>query len=446
MRLVWGSREVPLQTIHSPKRFGFAHEHRRLFSKNDRESVLQQDFVLDVLYLRSRIIMHSSQLRAIYILVCFFSTINLVDAGETKQQRHAQLELIKSRIAGVQKKMRTARGEQQQQNKQLQVAEQEIGAATKRVRELTTEIEALARSLEQLRHRKQAQSNDLKAQREQLARQIYSAYAMGRQERLKILFNQQDPSLLSRVMTYYDYIHRARAARMSAIEQKLEAIRLTQLEISDHESALRRLQGSELASRALLEQQQERRRGVLATLANELRDADKELARLRGDAAQLSQLLVEIEQALADIPDANPGFERFERRKGSLPWPSKGKIVASFAGPKAGGMRWDGVMISAPEGREVHAVHHGRVAFADWLRGFGLLLILDHGDGWMTLYGHNQSLFKEVGDWVEAGESVALVGNSGGQQTSGVYFVIRHQGTPIDPGRWCRKPRGRRVG
>jgi septal ring factor EnvC (AmiA/AmiB activator) len=111
-----------------------------------------------------------------------------------------------------------------------------------------------------------------------------------------------------------------------------------------------------------------------------------------------------------------------------------------------GELRWDGVLISAPEGQEVRAVHHGRVAFADWLRGFGLLLIIDHGDGYMTLYGHNQSLFKETGEWVEAGEPVALVGTSGGRARAGVYFGIRHQGRPVDPGAWCRASRGNRMG
>lgn len=382
--------------------------------------------------------------RAVYagFCVCFAFA---VAATETEQHR-VQLESIKGRIDLIQQRMRATRGEQDQLTEALQAAEQQIGVVTKRIHGLTGEIEALNRSLTDLHRREQAQLADLNGLREMLAQQIYAAYAMGRQERLKVFLNQHDPALLSRVMTYYDYLNRARASRMAEIEQGLAALRATQREISDQEGALRQLRGSELASRTSLEQQQERRHAVLASLASELRNADQELAGLRGDAKRLRQLLAEIEQALADIPDTNPDAERFDRRKGSLRWPAKGEIAARFASPKFGGLSWDGVMISAPQGREVHAVHHGRVAFADWLRGFGLLLILDHGGGWMTLYGHNQSLFKEAGDWVEADEPVALVGNSGGRQTSGVYFGIRHQGKPIDPGRWCRKPRGRRVG
>jgi septal ring factor EnvC (AmiA/AmiB activator) len=136
----------------------------------------------------------------------------------------------------------------------------------------------------------------------------------------------------------------------------------------------------------------------------------------------------------------------FRALKGRMPWPAKGSLAGRFGMEKRGGLLWDGVLISAPEGREVKAVHHGRVAFADWLRGFGLLLIIDHGDGYMSLYGHNQSLFKEAGDWVEQGEPVALVGNSGGRLDTGVYFGIRYQGRPVNPKHWCKKSKGNRVG
>jgi septal ring factor EnvC (AmiA/AmiB activator) len=138
--------------------------------------------------------------------------------------------------------------------------------------------------------------------------------------------------------------------------------------------------------------------------------------------------------------------EPFASRKGELAWPAKGRIGARFGSARGvGRLYWDGVLIEAPEGGEVRSVHYGRVAFADWLRGFGLLLIIDHGDGYMTLYGYNQSLFKETGEWVEAGEVIAQVGRSGGRSTSGVYFGIRHNGEPIDPKKWCKKINGRRI-
>jgi septal ring factor EnvC (AmiA/AmiB activator) len=367
-------------------------------------------------------------------------------AAAEQQASRAQLEQVRERIAGLQQRMRAAEGEQHELTTQLQEAEQQIGRVARRLRVLAGQLQRQQQRLDDLRRSEQAQLGQLAGERRELARQVRAAYVMGRQERLKILLNQQDPARVSRVLTYYDYVNRARARRMAEIQRRLERLAGTRDEIGREEQRLRGLQQTELAAQATLEQQQVARRFVLRALAAELMSQGEELERLRRNEGQLQELLSEIEQALADIPDVSPADQSFDRRRGQLPWPAQGQLVAGFNSPKIGGLRWDGVMIGAPEGREIRAVHHGRVAFADWLRGFGLLLIIDHGDGWMTLYGHNQSLFKEVGDWVEAGEPVALVGASGGRETAGVYFGIRHQGKPVDPAEWCQRPRGRRVG
>ena len=191
---------------------------------------------------------------------------------------------------------------------------------------------------------------------------------------------------------------------------------------------------------------QDQRRELVAKLTAELQDQGRQLARLQSDERELNALIKGLEQALADIPVEHPQQMQFAALRGRLPWPASGRIVSRFGTPRLGGLFWDGVMISAPEGREVRAVHHGRVAFADWLRGLGLLMIVDHGDGYMTLYGHNQSLFKEVGDWVEADEAIALVGSSGGRERAGVYFGVRFKGRPVDPAKWCRRMAGSKVG
>ncbi|MFM1855928.1 MAG: hypothetical protein RLZ83_1237 [Pseudomonadota bacterium] len=381
-------------------------------------------------------------------LLLLLSALPLADHGLAAEQggSREQLELVRQRIAGLQQRMRAAEGEKHELTEQLQEAEQQIGRVARRLRVLAGQLQRQQQRLEELRRSEQAQLGQLDSERRELARQVRAAYVMGRQERLKILLNQQDPARVSRALTYYDYVNRARARRMADIQRRLEQLAATRDDIEREEGRLRGLQQTELAAQAALEQQQVARRFVLRALAAELLTQGEELERLRRDEGQLQRLLSEIEQALADIPDASPADESFDRRRGRLPWPAQGQLTASFNSPKIGGLRWDGVMISAPEGREIRAVHHGRVAFADWLRGFGLLLIVDHGDGWMTLYGHNQSLFKEVGDWVEAGEPVALVGSSGGRESAGVYFGIRHQGKPVNPAEWCQRPRGRRVG
>jgi len=248
------------------------------------------------------------------------------------------------------------------------------------------------------------------------------------------------------MMVYYDYLNRARAEKMRAIRQRMSDLAETEKDIQREELMLAQLHDEQQRELAALNRNQVERQAVVAQLTRELQDQGQQLDRLQTDERELKTLIRGIEEALADIPAEHPQQQRFARLRGQLPWPAAGRITYTFGAPKLGSLRWDGVMISAPEGREVRAVHHGRVAFADWLRGFGLLLIVDHGDGYMTLYGHNQSLFKEAGDWVDVNEPVALVGSSGGREQSGVYFGIRHQGRPVNPAKWCRRPNGRTVG
>jgi septal ring factor EnvC (AmiA/AmiB activator) len=357
-----------------------------------------------------------------------------------------QLDRVRERITALQERIRSTTGEQDALGAELAAAEKAIGRVARRLRALEEQLESQRLRLGELRQREQEQLGALQAERTALIGQIRSAYAMGRQERLKILLNQQEPARVSRLLTYYDYLNRARARRMARIERRVSELGDTRAAIGRDEQRLRALVDSELDEERTLQEQQRERKRVLERIARELSDQSSELSRLERDEQRLNALLDDIGQALADVPDRSPADEPFARRRGALPWPASGVIGAEFGAPRVGGLRWDGVMIEAPEGGEVRAIHHGRVAFADWLRGFGLLLIVDHGDGWMTLYGHNQTLFKDAGDWVQADEPVALTGASGGRETPGVYFGIRHQGQPVNPLRWCQRPDGRKVG
>jgi septal ring factor EnvC (AmiA/AmiB activator) len=179
---------------------------------------------------------------------------------------------------------------------------------------------------------------------------------------------------------------------------------------------------------------------LLAALEREIGAKDRRLKALVEDEARLQRVLATLRRALADLPRGFDAEKPFPTQRGHLPWPASGSVKAAFGARRGvGELKWNGILIAAPEGRAVHAVHRGRVAFADWLRGFGLLMIVDHGDGYMSLYGHNQHLLKEVGEWVEAGEAVASVGASGGRAESGLYFEIRHDGRPVDPVRWLAR-------
>ncbi len=385
-----------------------------------------------------------------HYLILLVGTVLLLSgiamAAPPAAEQREKLDTLRARISGLRAEMESKSGEKTELSRQLQDAEQQIGRLARKLRVLDGRLDRQRRRLEELRRDQASQRQALEMQRRALARQVRAAYAMGRQERLKILLNQQDPSTISRVMVYYDYLSRARAQKMRLLREQIEHLASTERSILDEERKLAGLRDEQVRELTAMQRSQDVRREVVAQLTRELNDQGLHLDRLKSDERELETLITGIEEALADIPVEQPQEIEFAGLRGRLPWPASGRIVSRFGAPKLGSLVWDGVMISAPEGLEVRAVHHGRVAFADWLRGFGLLLIVDHGDGYMTLYGHNQSLFKEAGDWVEVNEPIALVGSSGGREQAGVYFGIRYQGRPVDPAKWCRRPSGSKVG
>jgi septal ring factor EnvC (AmiA/AmiB activator) len=243
---------------------------------------------------------------------------------------------------------------------------------------------------------------------------------------------------LSRALTYYAYFNRERAERIHALAMDLQNLADIENSITRDTARLARLQEQKATSRERLAAQRQRRRDVIARLGRELGDQGARLERLRQDEQTLAELVAGLARELADIPADQTRQVPFRTLKGKLPWPSAGNIRHRFGTPRGSGdLSWKGVLVMARPGTPVHAISHGRVAFADWLRGFGLLMIIEHGDGYMSLYGHSESLFKDVGDWVEAGEIIGKVGDTGGREMSGLYFEIRHLGTPVDPMRWC---------
>ncbi len=367
-------------------------------------------------------------------------------AQESAQDASAKLELVKKRIQALQNQLQSTKGEREEHSLALQQTEKKIGDFARRIRVTEQSLQRQKRRLAELELQRADARLYLDQHRSSLERQIRAGYAMGRQEKLKILLNQQDPAVVSRVMVYYDYFNSARVRQMDRIKESLMQLRGIEREIAQEEQRLQQLLAKNQNQKQQLESARVGRKEIIASLTERLKNKGQELDSLKSDEKQLRSLLADIQQALSDIPLDSTAHVPFNSRKGKLPWPSRGRLVASFGSRReVGKLKWDGVLIAAPEGQEVRAIHHGRVAFADWLRGFGLLLIIDHGDGYMSLYGHNQSLFKETGEWVEPGEVVAQVGNSGGRTRSGIYFGIRHNGQPQNPKQWCRRTSGSSV-
>lgn len=262
-----------------------------------------------------------------------------------------------------------------------------------------------------------------------------------------MLLNQQDPGVVSRMMVYYEYLNRDRVQSIQRINSSIAELRALQMLIQREQAQLRPLRSLQEQELQALEHSQQERESVLAALEADILSDDQRLSGMEQDERRLETFLQDLERMLIELPLQSAGQVAFADLRGQLPWPASGRLAMRFGSSrKRGGRKWDGVVIDAREGTEVRAVHHGRVVFADWLRGLGLLIILDHGGGFMSLYGHNQSLFKETGEWVAPGEVLGLAGRSGGQANPGVYFGIRKHGKPVNPDQWCKAPQQGRVG
>jgi septal ring factor EnvC (AmiA/AmiB activator) len=376
------------------------------------------------------------------LIVLIASAPPLHAAGDGDAE--AKLEDVRRRIQALDKRLNQTRMKRDGVATELRETERAIGRVTAEIAGLDRQRNAQRGRLEKLERRRGEILENMNSLRKGLARYVRAAYATGRQDQFKLLLNQENPATLSRALTYYAYFNRERAGRIRALATDLRELADIKDSIARDSTELARLRDRKSAARERLAGERRRRRAVVATLAEELVDQNARLTRLRQDEQKLEELVRELARELAKelavVPPADVGQVPFRELKGKLPWPTVGSIRYRFGTPRAGGdLSWKGVLVSARPGTPVHAVSHGRVAFADWLRGFGLLMIIEHGDGYMSLYGHSESLFKDVGDWVEAGERIGLVGDSGGRESSGLYFEIRHRGKPVNPMRWCGK-------
>lgn len=370
------------------------------------------------------------------VLALFLSMGAVVSAGYHTQAE--KLDKLRARISRVRDELRADHQRQDRFTQQLQGLDEDIGKAAAGVHELEQEIAAQHSRIAELRSRHERRSRQLAQQREYLARELVAAYALGRNERLRLLLEQEDPNRMDRVLVYYEYFNQARGRRIQESVQALESIRSLEQKLQVELAQLAQLKRQREAQRQSLERDRRQRLVLLEQLRRRMADRGRRLQQLQANEAELASLVQRLRQTLADIP-ADVASERpFQASKGKLSWPLQGSLIARYGAERDASVYWHGVFIAAKEGTPVHAVAAGRVVFADWLRGLGLLLIIDHGGGYMTLYGHNQSLYKEVGDWVEAGETIATVGVSGGENHAGLYFEVRVHGKPDNPLAWLR--------
>lgn len=360
------------------------------------------------------------------------------DPVEDERAARAELEALNARmeaVAAAQRRDEAQRGRLQRRLREAETELASLAGTVADVEERIAELEARRRAIEGESRRLAARRDE---QRARIAVELRSAWRRGGESHLKLLLNQEDPAGLARLLTYYRYLTVARQARIAAFRTTLEALAATERAARSNAAALdSERRALETRRRELAAVRGERRQAV-ADLAANITARGERLQRLQRDAAALEQVLEEIAAAVRDLAVA-PDYQPFTAARGAMRWPTEGRLGNRFGRPRnQGKMRWRGVTINAETGTPVNAIHHGRVVYADWLRGSGLLLVLDHGEGYMSLYAHNETLLRDVGDWVTAGAPIATVGASGGRERPALYFEIRHRGDPVDPGDWCR--------
>lgn len=373
-------------------------------------------------------------LRLTLLLLCVIQTANLWAQTDSEE---AELARLQQAITRVQTELAATRKSRTDLDKQIQQSEQDIRHRRQNILSLETRISSAAAELATL----QQQAEQLEKQRQDqqglIADYLINAWKQGSNSPLKLLLNQEDPGLSSRMLQYYQHFNNARSERIEAFKKTLVSINEVSTNISIKTEILKKEQKTLQENQEELEQQQTARTSLLSSLDQSLDSGKSELTRLEQQHAEVTLVLEELRTSIAKLQlgdDDTP----FKQLKGKLAWPVSGKLANRFGSKHAlGDITWEGVNLTAEAGTQVHAIHHGRVEYADWLGSSGLLLIINHGDGYMSLYAHNQELYKAVGDWVSSGELIATVGNTGGQRQSGLYFEIRHNGVAENPQSWC---------
>lgn len=353
-----------------------------------------------------------------------------------------RLEGLKSRIESLEKEMRQATDRRDSEAAALREAEQAVARAAGALETTRRELAAGRQRLAGLEARRESLARELAVDTDALARELRAAWLAGSQPRLKVVLSQGDPNRLGRMLAWYGYLARDRAGRMSALTARLEGLAAASRELGAETERLASLGARQALEVSRHDAARRQRATELSALETSLSGRSEEVERLRAEAATLERVIEELRAAVVDLPMPADG-QPFGKQVGRLAWPASGALLRTFGERRGGGPGSNGVLLSVPRGTEVRAVWHGRVAYADWLPGLGLLLILEHGDGYLSLYGHNEVLLRGVGDWVQSGEVVAHAGDSGGRDSAALYLEIRRNGKPEDPQRWFSSRLGR---
>jgi murein hydrolase activator len=350
-------------------------------------------------------------------------------------QAKAKLAAVRARIAALTNRLGDELKERDALSARLREAELVVTAKRQRLDALRAAQIAAERHRSELRGEQGRDQNALQAERAALGTQVRAAYMIGRQEQLKLLLNQSNPASLGRTLTYYGYFAEERSNKIGTIQGQVMRLQQLVTEIDEQSAQLKTLQNDASREMAGLEHARADRAGALATLSKQVASGNQELVNLRREEQAVESLVADLARVMQDFPaDATQSFVRM---RGKLPWPVLGRVTAYYQMQHAPGMRWNGEMIQAARGAKVRAPYFGRVVYADWLQGLGLLLIIGHSGGYMTLYGHAEVLYKSVGDWVAPGDVIAALSDANGAAPQ-LYFEIREGRKTVNPKVWLK--------
>jgi len=375
------------------------------------------------------------------ILIALWTTLLMVAtvaaAPQTSEEASAELKQVRKQIDSLKEDIESEgrrRSRAERNLADVEKSEQKVRRELTSIRKQLRDSKARQADLER---QSEAQRKELEKQRATLANQLRVAYINGNEEWLRVSLSQQDATSLGRRMTYYGYLSRQRRATIEKVAAALAQLDEIKEEIAGEMARLAKLETKATGKLEEIADTRTQRSELVAKINADIRSKDAQIDRLQSQAAELTNLVEALARVLPKMPDFDA--EPFAGKAASLSWPAEGPILKSFGDSRADGrLKWEGVLMGAPSGSLVRSVYYGRVVFSDWLDGMGLLTIIDHGAGYMSLYGHNQDLLKEVGEWVDPGDAISHVGDSGGQAAAGLYFEIRKDGKPVNPRRWIK--------
>lgn len=381
-----------------------------------------------------------------------FAALCLAPLAAAKQAHKIELENLRQRIGTLQKNVASAESSRHEARDALKQSEQAISTVNRQLHQLSQQEESSRDKLKRLQDQAGQTRRNIALRQSLVGEMLARQYAGGNQDSLKIMLGQEDPNQAARQLHYYTYLYRAHADLIRQLRQDLGSLQDITHETQDQQQTLAKIKADQQAQKIALEKSKKDRRDVLQRLSSQIAQQRGEIKRLQRDEQRLTQLMERLSKAkphkkpAAAAPRGAPPAEpdtsasAFRQYRGKLRAPVAGELIGHFGSPRDDtGILWKGLYFRAREGSPVYAVANGHVVFADWLRGFGNLIIVDHGDGFMSLYGNNETLYKEVGATVKSGDTIAAVGNSGGNPKSGLYFELRYQSKPVNPERWLTK-------